>query len=328
MYNSFTTQEAGRFGLWPADITRARQCCVDKIGHGIFTVMTRCSRHNEFAVFVDDPAFLEKCGAHRADPQDIALSEDVRLHKHIAMLDKYGRYNKHDVISGRSAASIHGLPLIQKPGRRVEVSHPRMTRHSTRLIRHHDSYLLDHVQEWRSHRVTTPAKTVIDIAHRDGLIAGVAAGDAYVDCASPGWQGRLSEVHAVAEVSTPCFSERTLRLVGLVAGLSESPAESKAAVVLWQIGWSDYVQQAEILDITGAFVGRVDFLFKEHRLVVEIDGRSKYTDQQIVYDEKRREDSLRECGYEVVRFSWWDLDDPARVKDRLSTVAHRSTARL
>ena len=50
----------------------------------------------------------------------------------------------------------------------------------------------------------------------------------------------------------------------------------------------------------GPFI--VDFLSVEHRLVIEIDGESHETEDAKAYD-KRREDYLRTCGFQILRFS-------------------------
>ncbi len=46
----------------------------------------------------------------------------------------------------------------------------------------------------------------------------------------------------------------------------------------------------------------MDFLSVEHRLVIEIDGESHETEDAKAYD-KRREDYLRTCGFQILRFS-------------------------
>lgn len=75
--------------------------------------------------------------------------------------------------------------------------------------------------------------------------------------------------------------------------------------------------QCEIFDDRGSFVGRVDFAVPECALLVEFDGLVKYGDllrgrltpQQVLAKEKRREDSLRELGWVVLRVTWADLAD-------------------
>jgi hypothetical protein len=77
--------------------------------------------------------------------------------------------------------------------------------------------------------------------------------------------------------------------------------------------------QVEVCTPSGLFVGRTDVGWRDHRLLGEFDGRIKYgrlrPRQQpgdAVFEEKVREDALRAEDYGVVRWTWWDLDQPVR----------------
>ena len=117
--------------------------------------------------------------------------------------------------------------------------------------------------------------------------------------------------------------------MALADGLAESPGESWTRVVFVSLGLIDVEPQVEIRDTRGKLVGRVDFLFRKHRTIVEFDGLVKYggTDgRQALIDEKHREDALRALGYQMVRLTWRDLHTPARVnhliRDAFSRAAH------
>jgi very-short-patch-repair endonuclease len=82
------------------------------------------------------------------------------------------------------------------------------------------------------------------------------------------------------------------------------------------LGLAQPEQQVDIRDERGRFVARVDFLIRERRLVIEFDGATKYAGpdgRAALMAEKRREDELRRLGYRVVRLTWADLFDPARL---------------
>ncbi|MGB8381997.1 MAG: DUF559 domain-containing protein [Dermatophilaceae bacterium] len=106
------------------------------------------------------------------------------------------------------------------------------------------------------------------------------------------------------------------KVVELADGRSESVGESWCRLVFAAIGLPSPEQQVEIRDEHGAFVARVDFLIRDRRLVIEFDGIAKYAGaagQQALVAEKRREDALRRLGFRVVRLTWADLLEPARV---------------
>ncbi|MDQ2782240.1 MAG: hypothetical protein M3Y26_06850, partial [Actinomycetota bacterium] len=62
------------------------------------------------------------------------------------------------------------------------------------------------------------------------------------------------------------------------------------------------------------------------RVLVEFDGRVKYTSQQDLWDEKRREDRIRALGWEVVRLTWADLRRPGVVAARIEAAIARAAA--
>ena len=74
-------------------------------------------------------------------------------------------------------------------------------------------------------------------------------------------------------------------------------------------------------------MGRVDFLFRAQRTIVEFDGLVKYGGaggREALIAEKRREDALRSLGYQVVRLTWRDLHDPGLVQRLISEAFARA----
>jgi len=88
-------------------------------------------------------------------------------------------------------------------------------------------------------------------------------------------------------------------------------------VLFASLGLPKVEAQVVIRDTRGRFVGRVGFLFRAERTIVEFDALVKYAGahgRQALIDEKRSEDALRSLGYQVVRLTWRDLHDQALVK--------------
>ena len=79
------------------------------------------------------------------------------------------------------------------------------------------------------------------------------------------------------------------------------------------------------MDESGRFVARVDFGWEEQRTVGEFDGKAKYgellkpgqTSRDAMLAEKRREDLLRDLGWQVVRWTWADLYHPGVIRNRV-----------
>ena len=68
----------------------------------------------------------------------------------------------------------------------------------------------------------------------------------------------------------------------------------------------------------------------------EFDGKIKYGRElqpekeieDVLFDEKRREDAVRDSGKQVVRWIWADLSPPLELKSRLERAFARGRRRL
>lgn len=123
---------------------------------------------------------------------------------------------------------------------------------------------------------------------------------------------------------------RLRRVVRLADPRPESVAEHRFVYWCDRIGLPAPVPQLEVP--AGGRRFRLDFAWPELRLWVEIDGRSKYdrwlrpgqTPGEAVFEEKRREDLIREeTGWLCLRITWADLADPVRLERRLRRAMQR-----
>lgn len=170
-----------------------------------------------------------------------------------------------------------------------------------------------------------PALAVLGTAMVSGLEAGVIAADAALardlmitDDDLRDWLGRLAGHPRV----------RTARLaVGLADARSESVGESRTRLLLAALDLGTAVPQVEIRDDAGHLVARVDFLYGRQQTIVEFDGLVKYSGaegRQALIAEKRREDRLRDLGYQVVRVTWAELDRPVLLRQRILAAFARA----
>lgn len=59
---------------------------------------------------------------------------------------------------------------------------------------------------------------------------------------------------------------------------------------------------------------RVDFVWPDHRLVVETDGRATHDNPWAFHEDRRRDLDLELADMHVIRLSWWQIvDEPERV---------------
>ncbi|NMM23103.1 MAG: hypothetical protein HHJ11_06345 [Phycicoccus sp.] len=234
-------------------------------------------------------------------------------------------YPPRHAISHVSALTIHGLPLlnIRADAVHLTLTGPGCPRTLPGLRVHPE--LPDSVARQRdSCRVVHPAVAIVQSAAVAGIAAGVAAADGAL-FAGQVTKDDLEIALRIARLGPGRADARTA--VDLADGLAESPGESWARVLFVSLGLPTVEPQVEIRDERGKFVGRVDFLFRAQRTIVEFDGLVKYAcadGRQALIDEKRREDALRSLGYQVVRLTWRDLHNPALVERLIRAAFSRA----
>jgi very-short-patch-repair endonuclease len=127
--------------------------------------------------------------------------------------------------------------------------------------------------------------------------------------------------------------------VGLLAGYSgigpvrailrdadarhESPGETILAHRLKSLGYR-LAPQFRIETDRGVFF--TDLRILGERVVVEFDGKVKYTDRDINFAEKQREDAIRRKGWWLARFVWAELDNLALLRTRVDQAITSSRA--
>lgn len=159
--------------------------------------------------------------------------------------------------------------------------------------------------------VTTLERTLIDCAMTLGPRAGLVIADAAL------------RAGADIEVCERLLAARAGHR-GVVGGRAvvefadagaESPGESLTRLVLLRAGLPRPQTQIPVSTPNGLFWA--DLGWEEWRLLVEYDGRTKYTANgpavEAVLAERRRQDAIEEVGYRVLRVTKEDL----RVDDRL-----------
>jgi very-short-patch-repair endonuclease len=225
-------------------------------------------------------------------------------------------------LSHHAALAVRGLPLFGVDLRRVDLvgEVPKTTLAGTARIRPVGDLSIVLVGDARC---VTVADALVQVALASGVVPAVVAADQ----ALHGGLCTADELVAAADRRKHARAHRRVSaLVTKVDSASESVGESRARMVLVAAGLAVRSQVLICTDV-GEAVGRVDLLVGE-RVVVEFDGAVKYADDPVgntLFQEKKREDRLRELGYVVVRVTWADLANPARLLARVRAAQAAAT---
>ncbi len=229
------------------------------------------------------------------------------------------------VVSHDSAARFHRLVL------------PRAVDGTVRLT---------HAEEWRRGRgyrvaaaelppgdvvtagplaVTTVGRTLIDCAREWPLVDAVVA----LDAALQDERVRREDLRSTVLAQSHWLGVgEAARAVDLADGRAESPLETRGRLALLAAGLPRPELQVELHGPRG-FVARVDAWYDEAAVAVEFDGRVKYLDPRpgrtpadVLWDEKRREDQVRELDVRMVRVAQEDLGALRAVTARIAGLLH------
>ncbi|MET4146691.1 very-short-patch-repair endonuclease [Arthrobacter sp. UYCo732] len=170
-------------------------------------------------------------------------------------------------------------------------------------------------------RVTSLERTVVDCAmtlsYRQALVLmdhalRLGADKAIMETAADGLPGRRGI--------------RTLRLALANADpRSESAGETLTRELLTRLNLPMPEPQVEVTTRAGRY--RLDFAWKEKKVALEFDGKTKYFDYkptaEVLYKERQRENALTEDSWKFVRVKWDDLFHELEFKARILAALRR-----
>ncbi len=290
---------------------------------GVFTTKDAAAvgiRHEEIAHMVRRKEVVRvRRGAFVSGQvyRDADVDERYRLQVMAAL-----RLRPTDAAAAHAALALRRLPTWGADLRRIDLAG---------AVKHHESGAGLRVRPRGDLEVVTIggrasvriADALVQHAAQSGIVAGVVAMDAAV-------HAKLVTVAGIAEAieRMPRSGRRRARAAAaLVDPACESVGESRTRLLLLDFGLA-FESQARLYE-RRTLIGRVDFLVEE-RVVVEFDGLVKYAGldgKEVLAAEKARESRLVALGYEVVRLTWRELDDPvgviARIRDALARALTR-----
>ncbi|NJC58323.1 hypothetical protein [Brevibacterium marinum] len=330
MYNIVRNRELAANNIFSRTISSAIGCCLLKLTYGMYTIVARCQnpRHTKIMDLITDESWIRK-----VDEQT-----DTTGRRSFALLDtiekvrvaSYPLYRSDDTVCGVSAAYIHDLPLYRPPRGLIHVANPSRRWKSNDVSRTTRSIPAEDSVHIGKMVLTSPARTALDLIGQLGepeafaaleqvLRRAVFGSDANADNAArfgyPNNLGRLARAN-IDESFVPVLERlskghrRAERLLAFISPLSESYAESRCAYNLALLKITGFDQQVDVFD-ENRRIARVDFMHRDSKTIILVDGLTKYVDNgfTLMRKESGQYNRLVAMGYRIVRLSFAESVD-------------------
>ena len=221
-----------------------------------------------------------------------------------------------------SALLLHGLPIDGAPTYVFGTGDPSASGARADIRCSNLPIPDEHVVEVEGVRCSSVAWTLADVARRRLPGSSVAAIDAALRSGSVARE-------AVSEALTLQSRQHRLRARWALAfadPASESVGESRSRVAIAVLGFRAPRLQVEVETRAGRFRSDFGWELDGRLLLGEFDGLRKYgplasavgrSARDVLVDEKRREDALREVA-DIRRWTWADLAEPRRLERLLA----------
>lgn len=172
----------------------------------------------------------------------------------------------------------------------------------------------------RGVRVTEPLKALLDVARTAPLPLAVVMLDG-VFAQSP-WLFADLQAQANA-LSGHRNIARAQRAIHLASPYSESVLESLLRLLIVLAGLPAPQLQIPVPHQTGTYYA--DMGYREHRLLIEADGRDRHSEWRKVGEDFVRQNRLVTAGWRVLRFTWAQIMyQPQMVIAAIRTALHQS----
>jgi hypothetical protein len=263
-----------------------------------------------------------------------AMDNDTRYLTRIHAFSELTRAKQ--VFSHWSAIALWRYPII---GRWPDAVHVTLgsasgQRSSARVVRHIADLPDDDVVELDGLLVTSPLRTLVDLARTASFATGVAA----IDCALAALRpdrgtAPFVERDALLDRAARLAGQRGVRrlrkVIDFADGRSGSSGESHSRVQIARLRLPRPELQVEIVDLEGR-TWHSDFGWLKYRMLGEFDGMVKYTRNRylrgrdvadVVIEEKLREDAIRlASGCGMVRWTTQTSRSLARLQKLLAAA--------
>jgi len=245
---------------------------------------------------------------HQLRAHYVALHRDVYLAKGVELTPvvraKAGRMRSrgHGIVAGFSAAALHGAKWMDpnRPATVIDANRRRVEGLTVWAVAIDD----DETQMLDGMRVTTPARTAVDLACRYPTDTAVIA----IDALARATRLKIADIESAAERHPLrhglAAARATIRLVDPGA---ESPRETRLRLLIVRAGYPPPETQLPIHNEYGALVAEADMGWRELKIALQYEGAHHRSPAQFAKDIWQMRESAA-AGWIVIRVTVNDTD--------------------
>jgi hypothetical protein len=240
---------------------------------------------------------------YRAMHHDVYIAKDADITAVLRAKACWLRSRGHGVLAGFSAAALHGARWIDAnlPATIIDTNRRR----TPGITVWADEINDDETCLIEGMRVTTPARTALDVARRYPVDAAVVAIDALMRAT----RLKVPAIEAQARRYPGRRGlKRALMALDLVDPGAESPPETRLRLLIVRAGFPRPQTQLRVYDQYGALIGEVDMGWRELKIAVEYEGDHHRTSRRVFHKDIKRVDALLEQGWIVIRVTSVDTE--------------------
>lgn len=234
---------------------------------------------------------------------DVYLPKDTELTAIVRAKACWLRSRGHGVLAGFSASALHGARWVDadRPATVIDSNRrrtPGVTVWASRLDE-------DEVCVVKGLRVTTPARTALDLACRYPVDAAVAA----VDALARATRLKVADIELAAERHQRRSGlKKALAAIELVDPGAESPRETMVRLWIIRAGYPRPETQIPVYNEYGVLIGEVDMGWRAREIAVEYEGAHHRMSRAQLDKDIRRIDALIEAGWAIIRVTAADTE--------------------
>jgi hypothetical protein len=235
--------------------------------------------------------------------RDVYISHDTELTALVRAQAAWLACRGGGVLAGLSAAAVHGAGWTdpRMPATIIGTDHRRPSGIAvcTSKLAAHESCVVDGM------RVTTPVRTVVDLARRHPLDSAVAAIDSLANATGL----TVADMYTAAgRYPDRQGRKRALQAISFVDPGSSSAQQTWLRLLIMRAGYPRPESQIPIHDQRGALLGTVGLGWRDLRIGVEYESTHRRGGGPRVENDIRRIDELLEQRWIVIRVTAADTD--------------------